>query len=99
MFDFKISLAKIKQGIVQEFIFERNVACTPCSGIGGKNKRSCTSCNGSGVKMSRIGPMIQQMTCRLCYGSGYSFEEQCVKCKGSGMTKERDSIKFTVKGE
>ena len=41
MFDLKISLAQIKEGISQNIIFSRNKKCYKCSGIGGKNKETC----------------------------------------------------------
>ena len=99
VFDLKISLSQIKQGLSQDIVFNRNSKCTSCDGVGGTNKKTCQACNGVGTQLHRMGPTIIKTTCRDCYGAGTSFEKKCIFCNGDGMVQTRDSIKFTVSGE
>jgi|18_taG_2_1085343.scaffolds.fasta_scaffold22962_2 DnaJ-class molecular chaperone len=99
LFDFKISLSQIKQGISETISFNRTKKCSKCAGVGGKNKSTCNKCNGNGAQTIRVGPLIQQSTCQPCLGRGHSFEEACGTCKGSGMIQVRENINVTIKNK
>ena len=99
IFDLKISLSQIKEGVHQNVVFSRNKRCNKCEGIGGKNKRMCLICNGRGVQVVRTGPITQQTTCRSCFGAGHSFEEECGFCQGAGLVQVKENIKFTIENK
>ena len=99
LFDFKISLSQIKQGIAETISFNRTKKCNKCGGTGGKNKSTCNKCNGNGAQTIRVGPLIQQSQCQPCLGRGHSFEEECRICNGSGMMQVRENIKVTIKNK
>ena len=99
VFDFKISLAQIKNGLSQTLVYSRDIECDSCSGTGGENKRQCKSCDGRGFQVRRIGPIMQQVACRTCSGLGYTFDHRCTKCHGHGLIEIKESINLTIKGE
>ena len=97
MFDFKISLAQIKNGLAQNIAFDRNKNCKKCEGAGGKNKQICVECNGIGMQSLQRGNMIQHTTCHSCHGEGITFEERCSQCVGMGIVKVRDNVSLEIK--
>ena len=98
LFNLKVSLSQVKQGIRQTAVFEKNVTCKPCEGHGGKGKDTCGMCDGKGVLISQANAYtFQQSTCHRCRGHGFEFENVCGHCLGKGTKKIKDSVSFIVK--
>tara|TARA_Y100000296_G_C5136640_1_gene238577 strand:- start:6 stop:605 length:600 start_codon:yes stop_codon:yes gene_type:complete len=97
VFDFKISLEQVKEGVVQNITFKRNKNCKKCEGQGGENKQGCSLCRGTGVETFRSGNMFQHVTCRGCHGDGVTFEAKCNYCSGQGTVRVNDSITLEIK--
>ena len=87
-----LSLIDVYKGKTVPIDFSKIICCDSCEGCGAFNKdciKTCKACNGQGriVRMTQIGPMIQQTVqpCGNCSGKGKSVEagKECVKCKGA----------------
>tara|TARA_R100000008_G_C3558047_1_gene154367 strand:- start:390 stop:1010 length:621 start_codon:yes stop_codon:yes gene_type:complete len=98
LFDLRVNLEQVKQGIRQTAVFEKNVACKPCDGHGGENKNECLTCAGSGIVISQPNAYtFHQRTCTQCRGQGFTFSSVCGFCHGQGVKKIKDSVSFIVK--
>lgn len=78
---------------------ERYSICRDCNGTGSEDgiNHKCTDCGGSGfqIKLTRMGPMMQQtqQICTLCQGTGTDIKiKKCVKCNGKKLIKEKKEI-------
>ena len=98
LFDLRISLKQVKQGVRQTATFEKNVVCDPCRGQGGEGKTECTNCDGSGILIVQPNPFtVHRKTCMHCRGRGFKFTNMCSNCFGAGSKKIKDSISFIIK--
>jgi DnaJ-class molecular chaperone len=86
-----ISLTDVYIGKVIPIDFTKNICCDKCDGNGANSKdsiKTCSTCNGQGrvVKMTQMGPMIQQtiQNCNACGGNGKIIPPgcSCAKCNG-----------------
>lgn len=101
----KVTLEELYNGSVRQLALQKNVICSDCNGIGGKegSVHKCDNCNGSGVdiKLRQIGPgMVQQIQqpCRECNQTGERIREKdrCKKCTGNKVVKERKVLKANI---
>tara|TARA_Y100000593_G_scaffold93735_1_gene189796 strand:- start:1290 stop:1895 length:606 start_codon:yes stop_codon:yes gene_type:complete len=98
VFDLRISLAQVKQGLKQRVVFDKNVSCGPCGGAGGSGKEDCVICSGSGILINQPNAYtFYQKTCDSCRGSGVTYTEVCNFCTGKGYERKRDVISFIIK--
>jgi len=83
----------------------QRVYCKDCNGYGTSDgkKSSCGDCNGSGQKMkiSQMGPMIQQMVvpCDSCRGSGENIKNKCSVCNGYKFHNKQRTFTFNLQRE
>ena len=98
IFNLKVSLAQLKQGMHQRAVFDRYTACVSCDGEGGANKEECGVCAGDGILINQPNPYtFQQKTCHNCNGAGVEFEIVCESCHGVGLNRIKDSVSFVMK--
>ena len=97
MFDLKISLEQIKEGVVNSIVFERDKKCKKCDGKGGQTKKMCALCRGTGMEAFRSGNIFQHVTCRNCHGEGSTFNVRCDHCSGAGVMRVKESITLEIK--
>lgn len=99
-YELQLSLEELYNGATRSIIFNREVLCKPCGGLGGHDTQPCAPCNGTGqrVTMHQMGMFVQQSqsTCSSCRGMGYKVPrgKTCSSCKGSRTVKEKKT--FTV---
>eukprot|EP00118_Oscarella_pearsei_P024975 m.307238 g.307238 ORF g.307238 m.307238 type:complete len:396 (+) comp42049_c0_seq1:68-1255(+) len=83
----------------------KNVICSDCGGVGGKegSVSKCTGCSGSGVQVRyrQLGiGLVQQMQtkCSDCGGSGELIDEKdrCQTCKGKKVVRERKILEVVI---
>jgi DnaJ family protein A protein 2 len=83
----------------------QRVYCKDCNGYGTSDgtKSNCSDCNGSGqkVKISQMGPMIQQMSvpCDICRGSGENIRKKCSTCNGYKFHNKQRTFTFNLQRE
>jgi len=101
----KVSLEDLYNGTTRQLAVQKNVICSGCNGIGGKegSVQKCDNCNGSGmdIKMRQIGPgMVQQIQqpCRQCNQTGEKIKEKdkCKTCNGKKVEKQRKILKCEI---
>jgi DnaJ-class molecular chaperone len=97
-----ISLVDVYLGKQIPLDFIKVICCDQCQGLGAKSAEfvvSCNICNGQGrvVKMTQMGPMIQQVVqpCGACSGKGKMIKQggECGNChgkKGVGIKRHLD---------
>merc|ERR1712168_1775851 len=101
----KVSLEDLYNGTTRQLAVQKNVICSACNGIGGKegSVQKCDNCNGTGmdIKMRQIGPgMVQQIQqpCRPCNQTGEKIREKdrCKNCAGKKIEKQRKILKCEI---
>jgi len=100
--EIKVSLDEIYQGAVKEVVFNRNILCTSCDGVGGHEKHECGQCKGTGRVVHQIqqGFMMQyrESICERCHGKGYIVPPAatCKQCKGKGTIKQKQPFRIDI---
>lgn len=101
----KVSLEDLYNGTTRQLAVQKNVICSACNGIGGKegSVQKCDNCNGTGmdIRMRQIGPgMVQQIQqpCRQCNQTGEKIKEKdrCKTCNGKKVEKQRKILKCEI---
>eukprot|EP00112_Aurelia_sp_Birch-Aquarium-sp1_P003963 Seg1450.10 transcript_id=Seg1450.10/GoldUCD/mRNA.D3Y31 product="DnaJ subfamily A member 1" protein_id=Seg1450.10/GoldUCD/D3Y31 len=101
----KVGLDDLFNGTTKQLSVQRNVICSGCDGIGGKegSVEKCKTCQGTGIfiKLRQIGPgMVQQIQqpCHECGQTGEKIKEKdrCKKCNGKKIVKEKKIIECEV---
>ncbi|KAK0055780.1 dnaJ subfamily A member 1 [Biomphalaria pfeifferi] len=101
----KVSLEDLYQGATRKLALQKNVICSKCEGIGGKegSVQKCTNCRGTGmqVRIQQLGPgMVQQIqsVCAECRGEGEVIDpkHRCKNCNGKKITKERKILEVPI---
>merc|ERR1719436_1500742 len=105
MHQMSVSLEEMYNGATRKLALEKNVICSDCDGIGGKEGavQRCPNCRGSGmqVRVQQLGPgMMQQIQsmCGECQGTGERIDPKlrCKKCVGKKVTRERKILEVVV---
>ena len=101
----KVGLQDLYSGTTKQLSVQRNVICSGCNGIGGKegSVEKCKTCQGTGIfiKLRQIGPgMVQQIQqpCHECGQTGEKIKEKdrCKKCNGKKIVREKKIIECDV---
>jgi DnaJ family protein A protein 2 len=101
----KVSLEDLYKGRTAKLQLGKNVICSACKGLGGKEgaTQSCSGCKGRGIKVTirQLGPgMVQQMqsVCPDCRGEGQMIAEKdrCKTCLGKKLVKETKVLEVNV---
>lgn len=101
----KVTLEDLYNATMRQLSVQRNVICSGCNGIGGKegSVEKCKTCQGTGifVKLRQIGPgMVQQIQqpCHECGQTGEKIKEKdrCKKCSGKKIVKEKKILECHV---
>eukprot|EP00794_Sanderia_malayensis_P014215 gene14215-15698_t len=101
----KVTLEDLYNSTTRQLALQRNVICSGCNGIGGKegSVEKCKTCQGSGifVKLRQIGPgMVQQIQqpCHECGQTGEKIKEKdrCKKCNGKKVIREKKILECHV---
>lgn len=85
-----ISLAESYTGIRKNIVFEREVYCEYCNGLGHEKESSfktCDNCKGKGIVEKKkqvpfFGTIMEKEYCNQCDGKGKIPTKKCQKCKG-----------------
>lgn len=102
----KVTLDELYNGSTRKMQLQKNVICSGCNGIGGKegSVSKCQTCSGAGVTVNlrQIGPgMVQQIQqpCRPCGQTGeiINDKDRCKQCGGKKVIKERKIIECEIK--
>lgn len=95
-----VSLPEALLGGHKIFEIEKQLTCTVCGGMGGKDLAACTVCNGKGEvrqQMSSLfGSFMRNTVCSNCHGAGKAPKETCRECKGEGRVRGRERIEFDL---
>lgn len=101
----KVSLEDLYKGRTAKLQLGKNVVCTACRGVGGRegSNQSCAGCRGRGMKVTirQLGPgMMQQMqsVCPDCRGEGQVIAEKdrCKVCLGKKTVKETKILEVGI---
>jgi molecular chaperone DnaJ len=87
-------------GVDKKINLDRKKTCTDCEGTGAETDsgmKTCGQCDGQGkIQTQMMGIFATVTECPTCQGHGEVPKLQCKKCTGSGVTKDVDSIEFTI---
>ncbi|KAL5484133.1 hypothetical protein EMCRGX_G020581 [Ephydatia muelleri] len=101
----RVTLDDLYNGKTAKLAIQKNVICSDCKGVGGKegSVRKCAVCNGTGVQITinRIGPGIVQQfqsQCRSCSARGEIIDEKdrCKTCQGEKVVRERKVLEVHI---
>lgn len=98
----EMDLEDVFKDIVKTISYVRNIVCTSCDGVGGKNPNVCLVCMGSGQNKRVIQQgmfFIEQHLgpCNNCQGRGKVFESNCQSCKSIGLLPIQETIDLNIK--
>uniref|UniRef100_A0A0K2U3W0 DnaJ homolog subfamily A member 1 n=1 Tax=Lepeophtheirus salmonis TaxID=72036 RepID=A0A0K2U3W0_LEPSM len=100
-----VTLQEMYNGTTRKLAIQKNVICSVCNGIGGKEGaiKSCYDCHETGtqVRVQQLGPgMMQQIqvACPSCQGRGRIIDQKlkCKTCNGRRVNRERKFIEVQV---
>lgn len=87
-------------GADKKVTIEHTKTCSDCKGSGAEKDSdmvTCPECDGEGRIQTRMMGIFATVTeCPTCHGKGKVPKEKCKKCKGAGVTREKDTIEFTI---
>jgi len=105
MHQLSVSLEDMYKGTTRKLALQKNVICTDCEGLGGREGavQRCPNCRGTGmqVRVQQLGPgMMQQIqsVCHECQGQGERIDpkHRCKTCNGRKVTRERKILEVSV---
>jgi molecular chaperone DnaJ len=96
LYTLSLSLEDVYAGKQSEITYTTNVACSDCSGHGGKGQRACVGCGGSGQMLFQQGFFSFQKTCERCHGAGSTVDQPCRACKGEGRTSSERKLSVKI---
>merc|ERR1712038_528190 len=105
MHQLSVSLEDLYKGTTRKLALQKNVICTDCEGLGGREGavQRCPNCRGTGmqVRVQQLGPgMMQQIqsVCHECQGQGERIDpkHRCKTCNGRKVTRERKILEVSV---
>ena len=80
--------------------YNKDIICTDCNGLGGKNISKCKDCKGNGVviQLLQMGPMRiqQQVHCNKCNGKGNQIIDKCTTCNGKKVLNKASKLNFNI---
>ncbi len=80
--------------------YNKDIICSDCNGIGGKNNSKCKDCDGNGVVIQciQMGPMRiqQQVACNKCLGKGNIITDKCKTCNGKKVVNKSSKLNFNI---
>lgn len=89
-----VTLEESVFGCKKEVSFQREEACSECSGTGaakGTKAETCPTCHGTGrvtvQQQTMLGYMQTQRACSNCHGTGKIIKTPCSKCNGKGSVR------------
>lgn len=99
----EITFAEAVLGVEKEVSFNRDEACSACSGSGALSTSACSYCQGRGFvverKTHKIGNRevqnIIQKPCSHCQGQGFS-KIDCLQCSGRGDSSTLKKLKVKI---
>ena len=87
-------------GVKKSIKVEHNKTCTDCEGSGaekGSDLETCSECDGQGqVQQRMMGIFATVAECPTCNGKGKTPKDKCKKCRGAGITREKETVDFTI---
>ncbi|MCA9351277.1 J domain-containing protein [Patescibacteria group bacterium] len=87
-------------GVKKSVTIDHTKSCDDCSGTGadkGSSMTTCPECDGRGkVQTQMMGIFATVTDCPTCEGSGKVPEKKCDTCRGAGVTREKNTIEFTI---
>merc|ERR1712241_578395 len=105
MHQLSVSLEDLYKGTTRKLALQKNVICTDCEGLGGREGavQRCPNCRGTGmqVRVQQLGPgMMQQIQsiCHECQRQGERIDpkHRCKTCNGRKVTRERKILEVSV---
>ncbi|KAI4134380.1 MAG: hypothetical protein LQ347_001581 [Umbilicaria vellea] len=104
--NYQVTLEELYKGKTAKFASTKNVICSHCKGMGGKENakpKPCSSCQGKGstVGLRSVGRGLvaqEEVLCNACQGSGsvYKEKERCKKCKGARVTQAKKVLEIYI---
>lgn len=91
-----ITMDEAFNGCSKTIKYNRNVRCSECNGLGGKDRETCPNCHGTGMEVRSNGFMRMSTTCTRCGGRGTIIKDKCPKCNGSGMETITEELKVDI---
>merc|ERR1712241_884777 len=105
MHQLSVSLEDMYNGTTRKLALQKNIICSDCEGLGGREGavQRCPNCRGTGmqVRVQQLGPgMMQQIQsiCHECQGQGERIDpkHRCKTCNGKKVTRERKILEVSV---
>jgi len=99
-----VTLEDLYNGKTTKLAVQRDIICSDCNGIGGKegSVRKCEYCEGTGVQIrfQRLGLSIVQQfqsRCDMCRGEGELFieKDRCRSCGGNKVDRQRKILEVS----
>lgn len=98
-----LTLEDAFRGMKRSIVFETNVRCEICTGLGydkSKGTKSCKTCNGRGeVRVERrtfFGNVSQVQTCADCSGRSEIPNKLCGNCSGKGRALKNKEVEVQI---
>ncbi len=98
-YNLEISLEDAFKGIDKKINFSTEVKCSPCDGLGTKDKNgtnTCPQCGGAGAVRMQQGFFAVEQTCSKCNGSGNVIKNPCSTCHGQGRHSKQKHLMVNV---
>jgi molecular chaperone DnaJ len=94
-YNLEITFEEAAFGVEKEIHFEKESACTLCSGSGAKSgtqPKMCKTCRGTGQVRFNQGFFTLSRPCSTCEGRGAVIEEKCPECRGKGKIRKPHKV-------
>lgn len=98
-YNLEISLEDAFKGIDKKINFSTEAKCSPCDGLGTKDKNgtnTCPQCGGAGAVRMQQGFFAVEQTCSKCNGSGNVIKNPCSTCHGLGRHSKQKHLMVNV---
>ncbi len=91
-----ISFHECILGCTKEIVYDRNLKCSLCQGVGVKKTgNGCDKCDGFGRKTISNKGMIFQTSCDKCFGKN-TKKDKCAACSGKKVLNEKRTGKINI---
>ena len=97
----EIPIEEAFRDVIKTISYARNIICSKCDGLGGKNPSVCLVCMGSGQNKRVIQQgmfFIEQHLgpCANCQGNGKVFESNCSVCNAVGVIPVQENFDLNI---